>query len=54
MGGLGENRVFISEDRALFLVKHFGSKNIEYEKLLPDGEEYYMDIIKNYKTDLTM
>ena len=42
MGGLGENRVFISEDRALFLVQYFGQKNIEYDKPLPDGQEYYM------------
>ena len=40
MGGLGENRVFISEDRALFLVQY--------------GQEYYMDTIKNHKTNLTM
>ena len=32
MGGLGENRVLISEDRALFLVQYFGQKNIEYYK----------------------
>ena len=37
MGGLGENRVFISEDRALFLVQYFRQKNIEYDKPLPDG-----------------
>lgn len=54
MGGLGENRVFISEDRALFLVKYFGGKNIEYGKPLPEGEEYYMDTIKNYQTDLNI
>ena len=54
MGGLGEDRIFISEDRALFLVKYFGNKNIEYEKPLPEGEEYYMDIIQKYQTDLTM
>ena len=54
MGGLGENRVFISEDRALFLVQYFGQKNIEYDKPLPDGQEYYMDTIKNHKTNLTM
>ena len=51
MGGLGENRVFISEDRALFLVQYFGQKNIEYDKPLPDGQEYYMDTIKNHKTN---
>lgn len=54
MGGLGENRVFISEDKALFLVQYFGKKNIEYGKTLPEGKEYYMDIINNYKTSLTM
>lgn len=54
MGGLGENRIFLSEDKAKFLVKYFGSKNLEYEKPLPEGEEFYMDIIKNYETDITM
>ena len=54
MGGLGENRIFISEDRALFLIQYFGRKNLEYEKPLPDGEEYYMNIIENYETEVTM
>ena len=30
MGGLGENRVFISEDRALFLVQYFGHKKVKF------------------------
>lgn len=54
MGGLGENRIFISEDRALFLIQYFGRKNIEYEKPLPEGQEYYMNIIENYETEVTM
>ena len=37
MGGLGENRVFISEDRALFLVQYFGQKNI---KCYPEKYKY--------------
>ena len=53
MGGLGENRIFISEDRALFLIQYFGRKNIEYEKPLPEGEEYAHKclpvVLKNYK-----
>lgn len=52
MGGLGENRIMISEEQALFLVQYFGRKNIEYEKPLPEGKEYYMDIIENFETDL--
>ena len=54
MGGLGENRIYIKEEVALFLVKHFGNKNIEYKKELPEPVEEYIDIINNYTTDLTL
>lgn len=54
MGGFGEDRVYISEDRALFLVKYYGNKTIEYGKELPEGQENFINIIKNYKTDITM
>ena len=33
MGGLGSDRIRISEDEALFLVKYFGNKNSYYENL---------------------
>ena len=35
MGGLGSDRIRISEEEALFLVKYFGNKNLYYEKQLP-------------------
>lgn len=54
MGGLGEARVLVDEDIALFLVNHFGNKNLEYNKELPGDKEEYIDIIKNYKSKLTL
>ena len=46
MGGLGEARVLVDEDIALFLINHFGNKNLEYCKELPGDVEEYIDIIK--------
>ncbi|WP_042277756.1 hypothetical protein [Faecalimicrobium dakarense] len=54
MGGLGSDRIKISEKEALFLVKYFGKKNSYYEKPLPGDVEEYIDIIENYETDLTI
>lgn len=54
MGGLGESRVLVSEDIALFLINYFGNKNLEYEKELPGKTEEYMDIITKYKSKLTL
>ncbi|MGL5693861.1 MAG: hypothetical protein ACRCXA_07280 [Peptostreptococcaceae bacterium] len=54
MGGLGSDVMNISEDQALFLIKHFGNKTIEWEKELPGNVDEYIDIIKNYQTDLTI
>ena len=53
MGGLGESRILVSEDVALFLVNHFGKKNLEYNKDLPGNTEEYIDIITNYESKLT-
>ena len=45
MGGLGSDRIRISEDEALFLVKYFGNKNSYYEKPLPgEVNEYIVSI----------
>ena len=54
MGGLGESRILISEDVALFLVNHFGNKTLEYEKELPGEVDEYIHIIKDYKSNLTL
>ena len=54
MGGLGSHRIRLSKQEALFLVKHFGLKNLEYEKELPEGVEEYIDIIQNHETKLTV
>lgn len=51
MGGLGADRIRISEEEALFLIKHFGNKNFYYEKPLPGNIEEYIKIIEEYKTD---
>ncbi|MEG0857752.1 MAG: hypothetical protein RSG52_14890 [Terrisporobacter sp.] len=54
MGGLGENRIYIKEEVALFLVKHFGNKTIEYDKELPGEVKEYINIIENFDTQLTL
>lgn len=52
MGGLGSDILTISEEQALFLIKHFGNKTIEWEKELPGEVGEYIDIVENYKTNL--
>ena len=54
MGGLGESRILVKEGVALFLINHFGNKNIQYNKELPGNVEEYIDIIENFKSDLTL
>ena len=50
MGGLGECRILVNEEIALFLINHFGNKNLQYDKELPGNSEEYIDILKNYKS----
>lgn len=48
MGGLGSDRLFISKEEAIYLVNHFGNKNIKYGKKLPGTiDEYYFILEKN-------
>lgn len=54
MGGLGESRILVKEEIALFLINHFGNKNLSYDKELPGNVEEYINIITNYKSDLTL
>lgn len=54
MGGLGESRILVKEEVALFLINHFGNKNLKYGKELPGDTEEYIDIITNYKSNLTL
>lgn len=54
MGGLGESRILVEEEVALFLINHFGSKNLEYGKELPGNTDEYINIITNYKSNLTL
>jgi len=53
MGGLGADRLKISQEEALFLVNYYGNKTIRYEKELPGEVEEYIEIVKNYDTQLT-
>ena len=54
MGGLGSDKIRISKDEALFLVKYFGDKNSYYEKDLPGKVDEYIDIIDKYETNLSI
>ena len=54
MGGFGSDRVELTKDESLFLVSYFGNKNLCYDKLLPGDKSEYIDIIKNYKTNLAI
>ncbi len=47
MGGLGSDRIFISEKEAMYLINHFGNKNLKYNKEFPGCKDEYIDIIKN-------
>ena len=54
MGGLGEDRILIKEEVALFLINHFGNKNLKYGRELPGNTDDYIDIITDYKSNLTL
>lgn len=54
MGGLGSDRINISEEEAKFLIQNFGSRNIRYEKELAGEYEDYIDIINDFKSDLSI
>lgn len=47
MGGLGSDRIFINEREAMYLINHFGNKNLKYNKEFPGCTDEYIDIIKN-------
>ncbi|MEJ8555035.1 hypothetical protein [Tepidibacter sp. Z1-5] len=47
MGGLGSDRILISENEAMYLINHFGNKNLKYNKEFPGCKDEYIDIIKN-------
>lgn len=47
MGGLGADRIYINEKEAMYLINHFGNKNLKYKKELPGCKDEYIDIIKN-------
>ena len=52
MGGLGSDRILLSEEEALFLIKYYGNKNYAYDKPLPGDTSEYIDIIENYNTEI--
>ncbi len=54
MGGLGSDRIRISEEEALFLVNHFGNKNYRYEKELPGDIDEYINMVNSYKGETTL
>ncbi len=54
MRGLGSDRIEISEEEAKFLIQHFGSRNIRYGKELAGEVEDYIDIINDFKSDLSI
>ena len=54
MGGLGSDTINISEEEALFLVNHFGRKTIEWEKEFPGFIDEYIEIVNDYKSNLSI
>ncbi len=52
IGGLGSDIIRITEDQAMFLIKHFGQKTIHWEKELPGEVSEYIDIVNNYKSNI--
>ena len=53
MGGLGADRIQITEDEALTLVNYYGNKTIYWEKELPGETSEYIDFIQpNFKEDI--
>lgn len=52
MGGLGSDKIRISEDEARFLVSFYGKKNEYYNKELPGEVNEYINIIEGYNGNL--
>ena len=46
MGGLGSDRMYISKEESVFLVKEYAGKNIRYGKPLPENKDEYGFILE--------
>lgn len=53
MGGLGSDRINLTKEEALLLLKSFVDKNLKYEKELPENSEEFLSLIKNFNTDIS-
>ncbi|GAA0701483.1 hypothetical protein GCM10008904_07570 [Paraclostridium ghonii] len=49
MGGLGADRIQLTEEEALSLVNYYGKKTYYWEKELPGNVEEYIEFIENYE-----
>ena len=54
MGGLGADRIQLTEEEALSLVNYYGKKTYYWEKELPGNIEEYIDFIDKYKSKVNI
>lgn len=54
MGGLGADRIQITEEEALSLVNYYGKKTYYWEKELPGNIEEYIDFIDKYESKINI
>jgi hypothetical protein len=52
MGGLGSDRIQLTEEEALSLINYYGQKTYYWEKELPGEIKEYIDFIDNYKAEI--
>ncbi|MDM8129193.1 hypothetical protein QUV80_11980, partial [Paraclostridium benzoelyticum] len=54
MGGLGSDRIQLTEEEALSLVNYYGKKTYYWEKELPGNTEEYIDFIDKYESKINI
>lgn len=54
MGGLGADRIQLTEEEALSLVNYYGKKTYYWEKELPGNIEEYIDFIDKYESKINI
>lgn len=54
MGGLGSDKINLSEEESLFLLKIFYDKNIRYNRELPENSEEFIKAINKFNESLEL
>ena len=53
MGGLGSDRIDLTKDEALLLLKSFVDKNLKYDKELPKNSDEFLSLLNDFNTNIS-